>query len=176
MNLEVAGIIAEILAALAVVVSLIYLGYQVRQNSNQLRQQNYSSIIRGALDTFWIIHRDPVAFDVFRRGCQSFKLLSPDKQAYFHSIMVDLLFYHGTLVAAYQGGLLDKAVLDIDQRFSIALLLTPGGKEWWEFAKRTRPLLDAEISLIQKILDERGDDFIPITDLQPWFASDQNAT
>ncbi len=92
MNWDAIGAIAEIAGVIAIVVSLVYVGFQVRQNSAQLRQDNLRKTIRGALDTNWYFHRDDSAFEVFRLCCNSFDELSPNDKAHFHSIAVDLSF------------------------------------------------------------------------------------
>ena len=88
MNWDAVGAVAEIAGVVAVVISLVYVGIQVRQNTVQLRHDNLRDAIRGVLDTNWYFHRDDTAFEVFRRGCISFEELSPKDQAHFHSIVV----------------------------------------------------------------------------------------
>ena len=170
MNWDAVGAVAEIAGVVAVVISLVYVGIQVRQNTVQLRHDNLRDTIRGALDTNWYYHRDDTAFEVFRRGCISFEELSPKDQAHFHSIVVDLSFYFSLILGMYQARLIDKDTLEVDQRFLLAILVTPGGNEWWDLARRTKPMPDWAIDYIQALLDAPEKDFKPITELQPWFA------
>jgi len=172
MNWDAVGAIAEITGVFGVVVSLVYVGIQIRQNSVQLRQDNLRETVRSVLDTNWYFHRDDAAFNVFREGCNRFEELSPKDKAHFHSIVVDLSFNYDLIRRLHQVGLIDSAALEITERFFLAVLITPGGSQWWEFARRTKPMPGAAIDYIQALLDAPEKDFKPITELQPWFASE----
>ncbi len=172
MNWDAVGAIAEIAGVLLIVVSLVFVGIQVRQNTTQLRQDNLRETIRGLLDTNWYFHRDDAAFEVFRQGCNSFEELAPKDKAHCHSRLVDLSFYLELIRGMHQAGLIDTAALKISVRFFLAVLTTPGGKQWWDFACRTKPMPDSTIDYLQALMDAPDKDFKPITELQPWFASD----
>lgn len=60
---------------------------------------------------------------------------------------------------------------EINTRFYLATLDTPGGRERWGVVPETRPRPDAKIEAIQSMLDQPGRDRSPITQLQPWFGS-----
>ena len=112
MNWDALSAIAEILGVIAVVVSLLYLAFQVRQNTIQLRQDNLLQNVRGTLDTNWYFHREPAAFEVFRKGVKSFDTLAPQEQAHFHSILVDLAFYLQMVWQLAQHGLVDNSAVE----------------------------------------------------------------
>ena len=60
MNWEAIGAISEMIGALAVVVSLIYLAFQIRQNTNQLEHNERASIAASAsAKTSMLITRMP---------------------------------------------------------------------------------------------------------------------
>ena len=166
--------IAEVFGVIAVVVSLVYLAIQVRQNTAQLRIDNLRETVRGTLDTNWYYHRDKDAFAAFREGVASFNQLSPERQALFHSIIVDLAFYVEMIRNLEFSGLVDAEGRKINERFLLAILLTPGGQEWWEFAKKNPPMPAVALEYLQGLIDERGADVPRITDLQPWFAVDRD--
>lgn len=170
MNWEAIGAIAELTGVIAVVVSLIYVGFQVKQNTLQLKTDNLRETVRGTLDTNWYYHRDPKAFDVFARGVQSFDGLSPEDRALFHSIIVDLAFYFEIVRNMYLAGLVDGSAFETNQRFLLAVLVTPGGGEWLAFADETEPMPRTAIDYLKQALAAEDADFRPITELQPWFA------
>ena len=58
MNWEAIMAITEIIGVIAVVVSLLYLGFQVKQNTMQLRQDNLRETVRGTLDTEGVSSRE----------------------------------------------------------------------------------------------------------------------
>lgn len=172
MNWNAVSAIAEIVGVIAVVISLIYLALQVRQNTSQLRQDNMRTTVRGTLDANWYYHRDPEAFRVISRGIRSFDDLSPQEQAHFHSIIVDLSFYLEIARHQHMAGLIDKSALDVNLRFFLAILSTPGGGQWWEMAKQTKPMPESGVEFLQRALDSaQPGDVPPITELQPWLAA-----
>ena len=172
MNWDAITAIAETAGVIGIIASLVFLGFQVKQNTVQLRQENLRRIVRGTLDTNWYFHRDDIAFDVFSRGCRSFDALSAKDSAHFHSILVDLSFYLELTRISSEAKLIDSTALEINERFFLAILITPGGKEWWEFAKKSKPMPDPGIAYLQSLIDIHGDKCQPITELQPWFADD----
>ena len=146
---QVLGNFGEFVGAIAVVATLVYLSVQVRQNTVQLRQDNLRETIRGTLDTNWYFHRDDAAFEVFRQGCNSFEELSPKNKAHFHSMVVDLTFYFELILRMHQSGLIDSDALGVVERFVLGVLATPGGIQWWDFARRTKPMPDSAIDYLQ---------------------------
>ena len=172
MNWDAIGAIAEVIGVIAVVVSLIYVGFQVRQNTMQLRQDNLREIVRGTLDTNWYFHRDDLAFDVFRRGVRSFDELQPKDKAHFHSIVVDLAFYLEIVRNMELAGLVDKSALEINERYLGGVLITPGGRQWLKFAKESEPMPTSALRYLESIVESKGSQLRPITELQPWFADD----
>ena len=168
MNWDAISAIAEVVGVIAVVVSLVYVGLQVRQNTQQLRHDNLLGSIRGTLDTNWLYHRDPETYNIFRKGIKSFDALLPREKAVFHSIIVDLAFYYEVVRNMVASKLIDPRALDVNQRFLIATLVTPGGLEWWKFAKQSRPMPQPAIDHLEAILKEKGDSTPPISELQPW--------
>ncbi len=173
MNWDAVTAIAEIAGVVAVVVSLIYVGFQVRQNTRQLRHDNLRQSVRGTLDTNWLYHRDDRAFEVFRAGVQSFDALNVRDKALFHSIIVDLAFYFEVVRNMEQSGLVDKSAVETNQRFLVGILASPGGREWLRLAEETLPMPSAALDYLKNALASAGSDAPLITDLQPWFAPKQ---
>lgn len=160
--------IAEVAGLLLVVVSLLFVGYQLYQNTQQLRQDNLLKTIRGTLETNWAYHRDPETFRVIRDGCADFEALAPKDQALFHSIAMDLSFYLELVTRLNQAGLIEEDAPLINERFFLGLLATHGGAQWWQTVKRTRPMPDTAIEYLQSLLDDPKREKVPLTELQPW--------
>lgn len=175
MDWDAVGALAEVIGVIAVVVSLVYLAIQVQQNTAQLRIDNLRETVRGTLDTNWYYHRDERAFDAFRNGVASFERLSPRDQAIFHSIVVDLAFYVEMIRNFEHSGLVDAEGRKINERFLLSVLLTPGGREWWAFAKKNPPMPPAALAYLQGLIDSSPPDAPRITALQPWFSMQDGA-
>ena len=85
--------IAEIVSAVAVIISLVYLGYEVRQNTVAVASGSYQAI-HDAEDAFWqSISGDPSASDAWERGlAEGMAELAPQEKAQF-SINARRLIY-----------------------------------------------------------------------------------
>lgn len=141
-NWEAVGAIGEILGAIAVVVTLIYLAGQLRQNSLQIRLassqtagQNYSGNIISVLS-------DPDKLDVFRRGLQSVLDLSPDDQARFHALMLGFHTSFEHNVRLYREGVIEKSLFDSWAEDWVRVLKCPGAVQWWSLF---RDSMDADL-------------------------------
>ena len=175
MNWDAIIAVTEIVGVVAVVVSLVYVGIQVRQNTLQLRQDNLRQTVRGTLDSNWLYHRDERALEVFRRAVRSFDDLEPNDQALFHSIVVDIAFYFEVVRQLAMAGLIDQSAVDINQRFLTGILVTPGGREWLKFAEDTMPMPEPALAYLKSAVESGGDAIRPITELQPWLAADDRS-
>ena len=104
-------------------------------------------------------------------NCASFDALTPRHKAVFHSIVVDLAFYFEVVRNMEQAGLVDRSAVEVNQRFLVGVLATPGGREWLRMAGETLPMPEAALAYLKDALEAAGPDAPPITDLQPWFDS-----
>ncbi len=171
MNWDAITAVAEVAGLLAVVVSLLYVGFQVRQNTQQLKHDNLRETVRGTLDANWFYHRDSRAFDVVKAGVQSFNSLNARDKALFHSIIIDIAFYFEIVRNMERSGLIDRSAVEINQRFLVGILGTPGGVEWLRLAEETMPMPQDALDYLKSALAAAGPDAPLITDLQPWFDS-----
>ena len=147
MNWEVIGTVAEIAAAIGVVVSLIYLARQIRQASldsevsaNQEVSRDYASLLSSVIN-------DENA-DAFIKGLNSYDALTPVEKYKFDFCMagylniVEVIMIHN---AAGRGLDLLEMVAD---NFGPRVFAYPGAKDWWEhgnkggFAKSTQDWVD----------------------------------
>ena len=93
MKIKKVASIAEIVSAIAVIVSLLYLGYEVRQNTAAVKSTAYQSI-HDAEDLFWSgISSDAEQSDTWQAGLDGgLQSLNSDQQPQF-SITVRRLIY-----------------------------------------------------------------------------------
>ena len=131
MSLEDLGNIGEFVAAVAVVVSLIYLAVQIRQNTATVRASTHHSIVREGRELHTlVVPNDTVAHIVFA-GLQDWSDLSPEDQFRLHLVMRSFFaFYEDTYLQ------MRKKVLDIEawqsrRTMLIELLDQPGARRWW---------------------------------------------
>jgi hypothetical protein len=132
MSLEDLGNIGEFVAAVAVVVSLIYLAIQIRQNTESLHAASFQDIIREGNVFLRDLSVHPELARIWRSGLDSLEDLSSDEQARFHYLI--LSFYRRVENVFHQSR--RHLMHDEDTRGPLAssfdALTRPGAREWWE--------------------------------------------
>ena len=92
MNWEAIGAIAELIGGLAVLVTLIYLSIQVKQNSQMQRQQNITEQTNRCINAGQILAGDPDFADIYRRSINNIDLTPTELSrlsGYFFAILTD---------------------------------------------------------------------------------------
>ncbi len=152
--LEALGNIGDFIGGIAVVVSLIYLAIQIRQNTKALRTASRQEISSGYRDANRL-RLDPKAGVAWSKGLTSFPDLPFAERHVFATLMVDeALFFQGTFALHESAQLEDSTYLPYLAWFS-SVVATPGGTEWWEMI--ARPIFTSEmIVAVDKRLSEGG--------------------
>ncbi|MGR8946693.1 MAG: DUF6082 family protein [Gammaproteobacteria bacterium] len=158
MTIEAAGIFAEIIASLAVVVSVVYLASQIRQGYSQLDQNNaiakanaqtdlhfrYQELIRKHLD-------EPGLREVIIRGLNDYEGLSNEEKSHFIGYISPLIVHFDIVLRLHQHELVDDDFLTEFRLMTLSLVSTVGGRQWWSenkyfWIETVREFLDAELA------------------------------
>jgi hypothetical protein len=133
--LEALGNVGDFIGGIAVVVTLIYLAVQVRQNTNALRTASRQAIASGYRETNRL-KLDPKVGAAWSRGVSAFPDLPFDERHLFSTVMTDeALFFQGAFALHESGQLDDSTYLAYLAWFS-SIIVTPGGRFWWETTGR----------------------------------------
>lgn len=142
MNWQAIGAIGEVAGAVAVVITLIYLTLQLRQNALQIRlnssqtaSNTYSSRIREVLS-------DPAQLALFRAGLADWEQLAPDDQARFHALMMGFQVSYLQNRQLYQARVIPADVFNAWEEDWIRILKCPGAQTWWRWAQN---MLDPDV-------------------------------
>jgi hypothetical protein len=131
MNWDAIGATAEMLGALAVIISLLYLASQVRQNTVASRISRYDSYVHTVSDMRGSILQNDTLSRVWVVG-----LRDPSVLDEVESVQLRLLFYNAvqTMESLHlqlmQSGL-DKEIWSRQLPMISRVLGSPGGREWW---------------------------------------------
>ncbi len=79
-NWTAIGSVAEIVAAVGVIVSLIYLALQVRQNTQSIRAATYDAMVRTNGDFLLPLIQDPDLARTFERAVEGWSELDYEEQ------------------------------------------------------------------------------------------------
>jgi len=137
MNWEAVSTIAEVIGAVAVVASLIYLAIQIRQNTRQVEQQARGQrfVVLGTLADQWRGFRSNIVSNlevagIWRRGHEDPELLSDDEWALFDMLMVEFFwgFAYNWMMGVFfgRGDYLRDEVAD-----NVLIYDSRGLRKWW---------------------------------------------
>jgi hypothetical protein len=124
------GAVGEMLGAIGVIVTLIYLARQIRENSRQTRVSSITSInhlINEAWDPIYSSDRN---IRVWTMGLRSPGDLQEEDLALFHLFMTRLITVLANAVAQHR---YDVLTADEFRKYAIranSILSTPGGEHW----------------------------------------------
>lgn len=131
MDWTVIGALGELVGAVAVVVSLIYLSRQVRQNTRALRTANAATVKQNFQTIARAFITDRGASDIVLRALKRDKL-SPAEKLSAYAWFFDLLKSGELAYSQYISEDLDKEVWDASLQFFLAYWTTPGMREYWQ--------------------------------------------
>ena len=132
MTLQDLGNIGEFVGAIAVVVSLVYLAVQIRQNTRSVRASTYQDIVHMLQEIDLLLASDPELNRIWIVGRHDPTQLNDDQQRRFNTLL--LAFYRNLENAYFQGQnkLIDERIYDAWVGYSLRLSSKPGFLQWWQ--------------------------------------------
>ena len=132
MTFEELGAVGEVIGAGAVVLSLLYLGRQIRDNSKQVRATTVTEMNRLINEGFDPIYGNPAYLDVWFRGLESRDDLSDADRNLFDLFMARVMNSCVTLLVQTRKGTIDAQ--DFERYLGVyrGVAHSPGGQQWLE--------------------------------------------
>ena len=140
MSLQDLTSVAEIIASVGVIVSLIFVGYQMKQNTSQLvRSEHNSTMTQWSTVRMAFVENRDIA-EIWRRGLHGERELDATDQFRLDTLLEERLWtaYHvweRTRRGILTEGTFQQAVAPLIP----AWLSTARGAPWWSSAKRNYP-------------------------------------
>ena len=167
MNWEAIGAIGDFVGGLAVVLTLVYIAFQVRQSSKQIDQHSRAlsaSTFYAAGEGFnkwWaLVIQDEAVAGLWKRGIAGEKLESTDELR-FNSLAMMLFTSLENNFHQLQLGSISRNTLELAKRQWVRVLISPGGSAWWKRQGRgsfTPAFVDSIEALITAADPEESDD------------------
>ena len=165
MNWDAIGAIVEMVGAAAVVATLFYLARQTHQNV-ELEHSKEQRVTIEQFNVYVRVMTEPNNLPAIRNGFKSFTTLDPDSQVIAWRNYVQWVNYCEQMNYSYEGGLVPKALLDAVQAWVIAMLITPGGAEYWKFHGNSHGV--DVYKKLSKLLEDTENLPPPITETYAW--------
>ena len=124
MNWDAIGAVGEILGALAVVGSLIYVGRQFRHSSTHSLHSLYAQTVSN-------FSANPANADVIFRGNNDPSQLTDSERYHYTMLLHDLHNAVSVNWEQYQRGLINEEAKDRLLKVAALYISSPGGRAWW---------------------------------------------
>jgi hypothetical protein len=132
MDLESVYYVGQTIAVVAILCSLVFVGFQVRQSNKDARSQSR----QGLIDTFaglnWELSQHPDLLRILATGVKDWSRLSNMEKTQFETMMGQYLQNLQKGILQFEDGILDAHTLDNIANFMLMTVLMPGGKAWYE--------------------------------------------
>ncbi len=131
MNWEAIGAIGEVVGAVAVVVTLLYVARQIHQANAQTQARARYSFIEAYGEMNVSISTNREVASVFRRGFSGDDL-DDDERMQFFALIGQFLNTWSVLFDLHEDGLLPENQWTMVRKDIIAMINEPGGRAFWE--------------------------------------------
>jgi len=131
LNLETLANLGEFISAIVVVVSLVYLAYQVRQNTESLRTENYARVLERVANMQARLSADAMFSELIARGAADPARLTAGERVQFTWTFYEMF---GAFEFMFHQAASNALPTEVWQRWSKTLswwLSLPGVKAWW---------------------------------------------
>lgn len=129
---QLLGNLGDFIGAIVIVITLIYLALQVRQNTNALHAQSRQGILAAAqADMFAIIENPDVALSLVKTGP-----LSPEENVKLGLWLTAILRVREFAWLQYRNGVIDEPQWGTERLVLQNVLRHPRSRAWWELVGR----------------------------------------
>lgn len=136
MEWEAIGAMAEGLGALAVIGSLLFVGNQLRQNQMIARGNAQRELLIGAAEWLSSTRHDPELFATVSRLLHGYAEASADERHQFSTWGYELLMLVERALYMHRDGYMNEDSWQGFRGMGLSVLLSPGGRQWWEAEAR----------------------------------------
>ena len=150
MTLQDLGSIGELLGGVAVVVSLIYLALQIRQNTETVRASTFQQAAASSSALAEQLSLDPELTRIFTSGVNELASLSEEDLPRFTFMGISFYRQLGNLHHQSRKGLINEEDWEGIRESYLRTISRPGMETWWQensyrFNRHFRSFIDEEL-------------------------------
>jgi hypothetical protein len=131
MNIESMANYADVVGGVAVIVSLIYVGIQIRRNTKSSQAQANQTAHESLANVSLEVAKDPDFTGFTRKGMIAFDELTEEEKFRFILFMVTVFRRFENIFYKYQKGFLDKELWEGYRQSMLLYFYTSGGQAFW---------------------------------------------
>ena len=132
-------LLVEVIGAVGIVVSLVYLAIQVRQNTNQAIATNLKAALDRWMDVTSGMHRTEEDVSLIRRALNDFEALSKDQKGVVTGHLLQLIAAYHSIMELHNRQLINPEVFATASESMAGYLKCPGGRQWWNTVRFNTP-------------------------------------
>jgi len=132
MNWEALGAIAELLGAIGVIATLVYLSAQIRHNNEQLRGAATTAVYEYQRTLTGMLSADPELYKIALRGNEDLASLDAWEQQRFTIWAIHETGMWEMCHRLLKQGALDRELYRGKETYWLQLHSSPGRRQWWE--------------------------------------------
>lgn len=156
MDLQALANVGEFIGGIFVVVSLVYLAVQVRQNTRSLRTENYARALERISAMQAQMSRDGPFVAMFSRGAVDVSSLDPMERIQFTWWAYEAFGAFEFMFHQSQSGAIPDEVWDRWAATTAWWLSFPGIRAWW--AAKPAPFTRSFSAFVESCIRDRGPD------------------
>ena len=168
MTLDLIVAISQLIAAVGVILSLIFLAVQLRQNTRAVRSASIQNLVESPADTAQANVDNEYVVPIMLKANAGPERLSEEELARLHFWFVMAFRRFEGVYFQRKLGLVDSAIIDGFERSHLSILASRTGQAWWSGAKSI--FNSGFVSYVDERL-RKGD----LANLHPVFRTDQRA-
>ena len=132
MSLNDLANMGQVIGAIAVVISLIYVALQIRQNTNAVRSATVQSVHEHFANWYHLIAADAELARIAPNGLRDYQSLSENERTRFIAAFMSFLSYSQNAFLKWRQGLLASSLWLGWEQVMMNFFGTPGGKAFWK--------------------------------------------
>jgi hypothetical protein len=169
LDLTTATSLAEIVASLGVIISLVFVAREFRRNARNTNLSSAAKALETQVHQFAHLVDEPTKADLLRRALVDFDGLDLGEKGQVSAVIHDIVLSHDVLRRAYEAGLMSREDFKVMQELWVSLMRTTGGRQWWAGWKGIMPA-----RVVAYIDGAVGDPTLrtkPLNEALPWLFS-----
>jgi hypothetical protein len=134
-NWEALGAIANLVAAIGVIATLIYLSVQIRQNTKAVRSSSIQNLVQSFSTTAQAAIENEDIIPLLLKGNTGADALTEVERARLHFWFIMTFRRFEGVYFQRDLGIVDADVIDGFERSHLAVLASKGAQDWWVNSK-----------------------------------------
>jgi len=132
MNWEAVGSIAEAMGVVFVLVSILYLAVQIRQNTNAIKSGSHHAVTDSFSAVSTLIAQDTQMGRLWRLGIEGLGNLTEDEQTSFGFLCLMYMRVFETIYYQQKVGTMEAQLHQAEEQSLRWAFSLPGYREWWQ--------------------------------------------